>query len=134
MLDVPQDTNLHTPSSDLFFSFRQISFRQMLSDTHTPNLTIYSSSKFVCGEFEPKTVQKMAPDVKKVQYYMCPWHFHSLPKTDEFAKVGIECEIIDLPHFDTDLLIKTIQERKYEIPTLAIVQEILPFQRQAWNV
>jgi hypothetical protein len=57
----------------------------MLSDTHTPNLTIYSSSKFVCGEFEPKTVQKMAPAAKKVQYYMCPWHFHSLPKTDGVA-------------------------------------------------
>ncbi len=107
---------------------------KMLSDIHTPNLTIYSSSKFVCGEFIPTRVQKMAPDAKKVVYYICPWHFHSLPKTDEFAKVGIECEIIDLPHFDTELLINTIQETTYSIPTLAIVQHILPFQRQAWNV
>lgn len=69
-----------------------------------------------------------------VIYYICSWHFHSLPDKDEFAKAGIKCEIIDLPHFDTELLIKAIQEKTYEVPTLAIVQTILPFQRQAWNV
>jgi hypothetical protein len=57
-----------------------------------------------------------------------------LPNKDEFANAGIECDIIDLHQFDTDLLIKTIQEKTYDVKTLAVVQQILPFQRQAWNV
>ena len=104
-----------------------------MSNTPT-NLTIYSRTRFVCGEFEPKTVEKFTPNVKKVIYYICSWHFHSLPNKDEFAKAGIECEIIDLPHYDTESLIKTIKETSYSIPTLVIVQNILPFQREAWNV
>jgi hypothetical protein len=98
------------------------------------NLTIYLRSKFVCSEFEPKTVQNFVPDVKKVIYYICSWHFHVLPNKDEFANAGIECDIIDLHQFDTDLLIKTIQEKTYDVKTLAVVQQILPFQRQAWQV
>jgi hypothetical protein len=67
-------------------------------------------------------------------YYICSWHFHYLPNKDDFAKDGIDCEIIDLTHFDTDLLINTIQEKSYSVPTLVIVQNILPFQKKAWNV
>jgi hypothetical protein len=122
------------PPTRSFVSFLLVSFLlDKMSNTPT-NLTIYSSTKFVCGEFEPKTIEKFAPNVKKVIYYICSWHFHSLPKTDEFAKAGIECEIIDLPHYDTESLIKTIKETSYSIPTLIIVQNILPFQREAWNV
>jgi hypothetical protein len=69
-------------------------------------------------------------------YYICPWHFHVLPNKDEFAAEGIECEFISLPHFDTPKLIESLQENHavHQVPTLAIVQRILPFQREAWKV
>jgi hypothetical protein len=86
--------------------------------------------------FNVKYVKSRLVDVKKVMYYICPWHFHVLPNKDEFAAEGIECEIISLPHFDTEKLLETLQETEaaHQVPTLAIVQRILPFQREAWKV
>lgn len=68
--------------------------------------------------------------------YMCPWHFHELPNKDEFAAEGVICEIVTLPHYDNDKLIESLQstESEHTVPTLAIIQKILPFQREAWGV
>jgi hypothetical protein len=101
--------------------------------TSTPNLTLYSRTNFY-REFQVQFIQSFVPNIKKVMYYICPWHFHNPPDIDAFTKEGIECEIITLPHFDTDLLLKTIQEQTYDVPTCVIVQTILPFQREAWKL
>ena len=101
--------------------------------TTTHNLWLYSRTNFY-KEFKVSSIQSCIPDVKKVQYYICPWHFHELPNVEEFKSAGIDCEIIELPHFDTDLLLKTIQEQIYDVQTCAIVQKILPFQREAWKL
>lgn len=100
--------------------------------TTTHNLWLYSRTNFY-NEFKVSSIQSFVPDVKKVLYYICPWHFHELPDVEEFKRAGIDCEIINLPHFDTDLLLKTIQEKTYDVATCVIVQKILPFQREAWN-
>jgi hypothetical protein len=101
--------------------------------TTTHNLTLYSRTNFY-NEFNARFIQSFVPDVKKVKYYICPWHFHELPDVEEFKRAGIDCEIIILPHFDTDLLLKNIQEQTYDVSTCVIVQKILSFQREAWNI
>jgi hypothetical protein len=100
----------------------------------TANCTIYSHSRFVCGEFDVSTVKRLWPNVKKVIYSICTWHYHDLPNKEAFAREGIECIVQDLPHFDTDKHIEYLNAQTYEVPTLIIVQTILPFQRQAWGV
>lgn len=99
------------------------------------NLTI-ECSRIYYHVIKPNYVKARLPNVKKVIYYMCPWHFHELPNKDEFAAEGIICEIVTLPHFDNDKLIEMLQATASEhtIPTLIIVQKILPFQREAWEV
>lgn len=105
---------------------------KMSVSTNTPNLTLYSRTNFYT-EFKATSIKTWVPDVKRVIYYICPWHFHELPDKEEFKREGIECEIVTLQHFDTEALIKTIQEQVYEIQTLVIIQRILPFQREAWG-
>jgi hypothetical protein len=102
--------------------------------TMASNCIIYSRSKFWCNEFNVSTVKKHWPNVKRVIYSICSWHYHGLPDKDAFAREGIECTLQDLPHFDTDRHIEELQTQTYDIPTLIFVQTILPFQREAWGV
>jgi len=84
-------------------------------------------------QFKLSHVKKYFPDVKKVIYSICPWHYHELPDPEEFAREGIECEVRTLPHYDYEKYIAELAEQQYDVNTLIYVQKILPFQREAWG-
>ena len=103
----------------------------------TPPLVIYDSTKFWCNEFSPAGAKKLMPEAEKVIYYICSWHYHELPKPAEFTAGGLSCEIVDLTPatFDTDRFIEELRTTYAEVkvPTLLIVQRILPFLA-AWGL
>jgi hypothetical protein len=99
---------------------------------------IYESAKFWCGEFTPAGAKRLMPAAEKVIYYICSWHYHELPNPTEFMAAGISCEIVDLTPatFNTDRFIKELRATHADtkVPTLLIVQRILPFQLAAWGI
>jgi hypothetical protein len=99
------------------------------------NYQIYDSTKFYT-EFTPAGVKRLMPTAEKVIYYICSWHFHVLPEPAIFAATGLSCEIITLSPqmFYTDVLIAELQTKTYEVPTLLVIQRILPFQLDAWGL
>ena len=100
-----------------------------------PNYQIYASTNFY-NEFTPAGAKQLMPAAVKVIYYICPWHFHDLPDPKAFTAADLSCEVISLtqPMFYTDNLITDLQAKTYEIPTLMVVQRILPFHLEAWNI
>ena len=106
----------------------------------SPPLVIYDRAKFWCNEFSPAVAKTLMPAAEKVIYYICSWHYHVLPKPAEFTAVDLSCEIVDLTPatFYTDRLIDELRaahaEVEVKVPTLLIIQRILPFQLAAWGL
>jgi hypothetical protein len=107
-----------------------------MSVTSAAPFQIYESTRFVCGEFSPAVAKKIMPAAEKVVYYICDWHYHDPPRPADFVAADLQCEIINNSPllFHTNRLIAQLEAATYSIPTLLIVQRILPFQRAAWGL